>query len=82
MSLRKSVTEDYYYHNTNGLLLQQASIPLFLDIVQTRILIGDDIMLNPASGVKMISYTSMEQDQEKAYNSALSSISEKIIKGS
>lgn len=47
--------------------------------IQARLLFTDDILLNPASGIKMYRYTGMSHEQKKRYEAQLDAIIKKCI---
>lgn len=50
-----------------------------MDEVQARLIFTDDILLNPASGVKMFRHTGMKHDVVKEYKKRLGEIITKIV---
>lgn len=47
--------------------------------MQARLLFTDDILLNPASGIKMYRYTGMNHEQKKQYEAELDALIKKCI---
>ena len=57
----------------------EMSMSSFYDRLQARILIGDDIMLNPKSGVKIFRHTAMTDVEKRVYKKKLQELSSHIF---
>ena len=73
--------EDNQY-SLNAYLKDYCNKPLEvpnMNYIQARLIFTDDILLNPASGVKMFRHTEIEHKKMKAYESRLNEIIQQII---